>query len=106
VRIAGASLIKSIESSEFGSGSVLVIVVFYTLALFKMPSLHVVRVIEHFAPRLIQDTFRYRLLILSHRPYNPNDAGNSNQYNYNFRYGESGCVCIHGNLPPSNGEDL
>ena len=53
---------KSIERSS--SGGVLMIVVFYTLALFNMLLLQVVWVIEYFAPRLIQDTLCYRLFVL------------------------------------------
>ena len=62
-----------------------VIVVFYTFALFKVPSLHIMRVIEHFAPRLIQYILGNCLFVLSHCPYKPNDTGDPNQYNYHLR---------------------
>jgi hypothetical protein len=81
------------------------IVVFYTLALFKVSSLQIMRVIEHLAPRLIQDILGFRLFVLSHCPNNPNYAGDPNQYDYNLRYGENGCVRIHDNLLPSNNVD-
>ena len=42
-------------ASAIGSGGLSVLVVFYTLALFKLPPLHVIHVIEHFMPRLIHN---------------------------------------------------
>jgi hypothetical protein len=42
------------QSRHASSGGALVLVILYTLALFKAPPLRVMRVIEHFTPRLRQ----------------------------------------------------
>ena len=59
--------------------------VYDTLALFIVPPLRIVRIIEHFTPRLIQGSrIFYYLFVLSHCPYDPCDAGDYNKNNYDL----------------------
>ena len=51
----------------------------FALALFKAPSMRIIRVVKHYAPRVLQVSVSLRPDVRAHFPYDPHDAGNHNK---------------------------